>query len=171
MKLSKRSAFAVVTAAACLAMTSAVAPAEVTPKRYNTSTGSGTFTGSSSVGPSTCTLSNLVATAKGTGNGAKIQVRGFQASCTGVITAARYDQVIPFRIKRGEVTGTISIVITNAVGGECRYRGPVFGSIRKNTDTVSAAGTVTLVETLASPCAPDSQTTLDVKFPGATFSW
>lgn len=171
MKILKHGTIPAVIAVAAFAVPTLGASASVSPDHYRTSEGSGSFTGDSRVGPSTCTLSNLTAQAHSTGRGAKVQVRGFDASCVGVITSASYDELIHFQIKEGAVTGTISIVITNALGGECRYRGPVTGSIAKGASTLSAAGTVTLSETLKAPCAPDSKATLNVTFPGASFSW
>jgi hypothetical protein len=172
MKILKQGAIPAVVALAAFAVPTLAASASVSPPdHYSTSEGSGSFTGDSRVGPSTCTLSNLTAKAHRTGHGAKVQVRGFDASCVGAITSARYDEPIHFQIKKGAVTGTISIVITNALGGECRYRGPVTGSIANGASTLSATGTVTLRETLKAPCAPDSKATLKVTFPGASFSW
>lgn len=162
---------AVVVAAASLALPTAIASASVTPDPYSTSVGSGSFTGDSSVGSSTCTLSDLVADAHGTRRGAHVEIGGFAASCRGVITAASYDRTIRFRIRDGAVTGRISIVIANVLGGQCRYRGQVTGSIARGAGTVSAAGTVTLRRTLVAPCAPDSRATLDVTLPGAGFDW
>lgn len=171
MTTSRRGALAATLAAAALAATAAAASAAVTPDPYRTSAGSGSFTGESSVGSSTCTLSNLVAEARGTRRGARVRIHGFEAACAGVITAASYDRTIRFRIRRGAVTGTISIVITNVLGGQCRYSGPVSGTIAEGAGTVSATGTVTLARTLISPCAPDSRATLNVSFPGAAFDW
>ncbi|MEW2357620.1 hypothetical protein [Spirillospora sp. NPDC029432] len=168
MKILKQGAIPAVAALAALALPATAASASP-PRHYSTSEGSGGFTGDSSVGPSTCALANLTATAHRTGHGAKVRVSGFDASCAGVITSARYDAPIHFRIERGAVTGTVPIVITNALGGECRYRGPVNGSVPNGSDTLSAAGTVTLRETLRAPCAPDSRSTLRVTFPGAAF--
>jgi hypothetical protein len=174
MRLFRNGAVATVAAIASLTVTASVAPAEVKPDPYRTTAGSGSFTGDSVIGPSTCTLSKLVARAHGTRKGADVKVRGFEpATCEGVLTTARYDSAIPFRIRQGKVTGEISIVITHATGpgGECRYAGPVTGTIRNGGNTLSAAGTVTLQETLAGICAPDSDTTLRLKFPGARFGW
>lgn len=171
MKILKHGAAAAAMAAASLAATATFASASVTPDPYGTAVGSGSFTGDSSVGSSTCTLSNLVADAHGTRRGANVKIRGFDASCAGVITAARYDRKIRFRIRHGAVTGTISIVITNVLGGQCRYRGQVTGTVARGAGTVTATGTVTLHRTLIAPCAPDSRATLIVSFPGAGFSW
>jgi hypothetical protein len=170
MNTLRHSGLAAATAIASLALSATVASASVTPDPYRTTAGSGSFTGDSSVGSSTCTLSNLVAEARGTRHGAKVRIRGFDAACAGVITAASYDRKIRFRIRHGAVTGTISIVITNVLGGQCRYRGPVTGTIASGAGTISAAGTVTLTRTLISPCAPDSRASLSVNFPGASFS-
>ncbi|REE95621.1 autotransporter [Thermomonospora umbrina] len=171
MKILKRGAFPAVVAVAALAVPTHAASASVSPPdRYSTSEGSGSFTGDSGVGSSTCTLSNLTAKAHRTGRTWKVRVRGFDASCVGVITSARHDGRIHFQIRKGAVTGTISIVITNALGGECRYRGPVTGSIANGAGTLSATGTVTLRETLKAPCAPDSKATLKITFPGADFT-
>lgn len=171
MKTIEQGTLAAVIVAASLALSAADASAAVTPDPYATAAGSGSFTGDSAVGSSTCTLANLIADARGTPRGALVRIRGFDATCVGVITAARYDRTIRLRIRRGAVTGTISIVITNVLGGQCRYRGPVTGTIASGTGTVTAAGTVSLRRTLATPCAPDSQATLIVSFPGAGFSW
>ncbi|MDW5597357.1 autotransporter [Conexibacter stalactiti] len=171
MTTLRHGALAAVTAIAALTLTATVASASVTPDPYRTSAGSGSFTGDSAVGSSTCTLSNLVADARGTRRGATVKIRGFDAACAGVITAARYDRKIRFRIRHGAVTGTISIVITNVLGGQCRYSGPVSGTIARGAGTVSATGTVTLGRTLVSPCAPDSRASLSVSFPGASFGW
>ncbi|MFG2003345.1 hypothetical protein ACGFNU_29720 [Spirillospora sp. NPDC048911] len=172
MKILKRGAIpAVVALAAFAGPTPAASPSVSPPARHSTFEGTGSFTGDSIVGPSTCTLSHVTAKAHRTRHGAKVRVRGFDASCAGVITSARYAPPIHFQIKRGAVTGTISIVITNALGGECRYRGPVTGAIANGADTLSAAGTVTLRKTLKAPCAPDSKATLKLTFPGAGFSW
>ncbi|MFI6515427.1 hypothetical protein ACIBF1_07680 [Spirillospora sp. NPDC050679] len=172
MKILKQGAVPAVAVLAALAAPAPAASASASPPRhYSTSEGSGSFTGDSSVGPSTCALSNLTAKARRTGHGAKVRVQGFDASCVGVITSAGHDEPTRFRISRGAVTGTISIVITNVLGGECRYRGPVAGSIANGADTLSATGTVTLRKTLKAPCAPDSRATLKVTFPGAGFSW
>ncbi|MFC9970706.1 hypothetical protein ACFVH6_07360 [Spirillospora sp. NPDC127200] len=172
MKILKQGAVPVVAVLAAFAAPTPAASASASPShRYSTSEGSGGFSGDSSVGPSTCALSNLAAEARRTGHGAKVRVRGFDASCVGVITSARHDEPTRFRIRRGAVTGTISIVITNVLGGECRYRGPVAGSIANGADTLSAAGTVTLRKTLKAPCAPDSKAALEVTFPGAGFGW
>lgn len=171
MKLLTRSRLAAATAAACLVLPAASASAAITPDPYETTAGSGVFTGDSIVGPSDCTLANLVASARGTWRGAKVEVRGFDAACTGAITAARYDRTIRFRVRRGFVTGRISIVIENRYGGRCRYAGPVAGTIPRGAGTLTAAGTVTLRRTFATPCAPDSSATLSVTLPGASFSW
>ncbi|MFB4315877.1 hypothetical protein [Actinomadura sp. 21ATH] len=179
MKILKQGAVPAAVALAAFAMpapaasasASVSAPAPPPGRHYSTSEGSGRFTGDSSVGPSVCTLTNLAARAHRTRQGGKVWVRGFDASCAGVITAAGHDVPLHFRIRRGAVTGTISIVITNALGGECRYRGPVTGSIANGADTLSATSTVTLRETLNAPCAPDSKATLEVTFPGAGFGW
>lgn len=171
MKILQHAAVAAVMAAASFAVPAAVASAAVTPDPYGTSVGSGSFTGDSSVGSSTCTLANLVADAHGTRRGAKLRIRGFDAACAGVITAARYDRKIRLRIRHGAVTGTISIVITNVLGGQCRYGGQVAGTVARGAGTVSATGTVTLLRTLTAPCAPDSRASLIVDFPGASFSW
>ncbi|QKW39164.1 hypothetical protein HUT06_38320 [Actinomadura sp. NAK00032] len=172
MKILKQGAIPAAAALAAFAMPAHAASASVSrPHHYSTSEGSGSFTGDSGVGPSTCTLAKLTATAHRTRHGANVQVRGFDASCVGVISTARYDEPIHFRIKKGAVTGMISIVIGNVLGGECRYRGPVAGSIPNGADTLSATGTVTLGETLKAPCAPDSETALEVTFPGAGFHW
>lgn len=171
MKILTRGAVAVVLAAASLAVPAAVSSASITPDPYSTSAGSGSFTGDSAVGSSTCTLSNLVAEAHGTRHGAKVKVLGFDAACRGVITAASHDRKIRFRIRDGAVTGKISIVITNVLGGQCRYSGPVTGTIADGAGTVSAAGTVTLQRTLVTPCAPDSRATLEVTLPGASIGW
>lgn len=171
MKKLERRAAAAVLAAALLAASATSASASVTPDPYATTAGSGSFTGDSAVGSSTCSLANLVADARGTRRGAKVRIHAFDASCAGVITAARHDRTIRFRIRRGAVTGTISIVIANLLGGQCRYRGPVTGTIARGAGTISAAGTVTLRRTLISPCAPDSRATLNVTLPGAGFGW
>lgn len=171
MKIFKRGAVIAVSVAASFAVLVPSAAASVTPDPYSTTVGAGSFTGESSVGSSTCTLSNLVAEARGQRRGAIVRISGFDASCVGVITAARYDKEIRFRIRDGVVTGKISIVITNVLGGECRYAGDVTGAIERGTGTVSATGTVTLLRTLVAPCAPDSKATLGVSFPGASFSW
>src|SRR5829696_888343 len=153
MNIPRNGAAAALVAMASVALSAGVAPAKLTPNPYRTSVGTGSFTGDSVVGPSTCAMSKLVAKASGTGRGANVKVRGFEAACTGVITTARYEKAIPFRIRRGAVSGKISILITNSFGGECRYAGPVTGSIRKGAGTLKAAGTVTLRETVAAPCA------------------
>ncbi|MGI5171214.1 hypothetical protein ACQEU3_43375 [Spirillospora sp. CA-253888] len=172
MKILKQGAAPLVAVLAAFAAPMPVASASVSSHgHYSTSEGSGSFTGDSDVGPSTCALTNLAAKAHRTRHGAKVRVRGFDASCVGVITSARHDGPTRFQIRRGAVTGTISIVITNVLGGECRYRGPVAGSIANGADTLSATGTVTLRRTLKAPCAPDSKATLKVTFPGAGFSW
>jgi hypothetical protein len=173
MQIPQRGVIATVTAAVLLGAPAAVAPAKVAPEPYNTWDGSGNFTGDSAVGPSSCGMSNLVARARSARGGALVDVRTFDAKCTGVITEAEPDEIISFRVRRGKVTGDISIVISHAVGpgGKCRYTGPVTGTARKGTGTVAAAGTVTLQETLAGVCAPDSKTTLKVKLPGAKLSW
>lgn len=171
MKTSGNPVLAAAIAAACLAATVTPASASVTPDPYGTIAGHGSFTGDSAVGPSTCRLSNLVAHAHGTRRGAKVKVHAFDASCAGAITAASHDRTIRFRIRRGAVTGHISIAITNKFGGQCRYAGAVAGTIARGADTISAAGTVTLRSTLAAPCAPDSRATLEVTFPGASFGW
>jgi hypothetical protein len=171
MKILEQGAIPAVVALAAFAVpTFAASASDSPPDRYSTSQGSGSFTGDSSVGSSTCSLANLTAKAHRTRHGWKVRVGGFDASCVGVITSARYDERIRFQIEKGAVTGTISIVITNALGGECRYRGPVTGSIPHGVSTLSATGTVTLRETLNAPCAPDSTATLKVTFPGADFS-
>jgi hypothetical protein len=171
MKILKRGAVAAVLAVASFAVLAPLASASVTPDPYSTTVGSGSFTGDSSVGSSTCTLSNLVAEARGRRRGAKVKISGFDASCVGVITAARYDKKIRFRLRDGVVTGRISIVIANVLRGECRYAGDVTGTIARGSGTVSATGTVTLRRTLVAPCAPDSRATLSVNLPGAGFSW
>jgi hypothetical protein len=171
MKTSRNGILAAAIAAACLTATAAPAAASIAPDPYGTIAGHGSFTGDSAVGPSTCTLANLVARAHGTRHGAKVKVRDFDASCEGAITAASYDRTIRFRIRRGAVTGAISIVIANKFGGVCRYAGPVAGTIASGTDTIEAAGTVTLRRTLTAPCAPDSRATLRVTLPGASISW
>jgi hypothetical protein len=171
MTILHHGALAAAITAASFALPTALASASLTPDPYATAAGSGSFTGSSSVGSSTCTLSNLVADARGTRHGANVRIRAFDAACAGVITAARHDRTIRLRIRDGAVTGTISIVITNVLGGQCRYRGQVDGTVEQGTGTVSAAGTVTLRRTLTDPCAPDSRATLIVNFPGASFGW
>jgi hypothetical protein len=171
MKIFKRGPVAAVLAAASFAVLAPSAPASVTPDPYSTTAGTGSFTGDSSVGSSTCTLSNLVAEARGRRRGAEVRIRGFDAACAGVITAASYDRQIRFRIRDGVVTGRISIVIANVLRGECRYAGDVTGTIARGAGTVAATGTVTLRRTLAAPCAPDSRATLSVSFPGASFGW
>lgn len=171
MQILTRGRVAAVIAAAALVAPAASASASMTPDPYWTTAGSGSFTGDSAVGSSTCTLANLVAGARGTPHGAKVTIHGFDASCAGVITAASYDRTIRFRIRRGLVTGRISIVIANLLGGRCRYAGPVAGTIARGAGAISAAGTVTLRRTLATPCAPDSRATLNVTFPGAGFGW
>ena len=171
MRFLKHGAVSSLTAAALIALPAALAPASVTPDPYKTRKGSGSFTGDSVAGPSECALSRLAATATGTRRGADIEVQGFDASCTGVINGAEPDEDIPFRIRRGKVTGEISVVITNVLGGECRYAGRMTGSIEKGDNKLAAAGTVNLVEQLASPCAPSSNATVDLKFPKASFSW
>lgn len=171
MNALQHGALAAAMAAASLAASATVASASIAPDPYRTTVGSGSFTGDSSVGSSTCTLSNLVADARGTRRGAKVRIRGFDAACVGVITAASYDRKIRFRIRHGAVTGTISIVITNVLGGQCRYGGPVSGTIANGAGTLSAAGTVTLTRTLAAPCAPDSRASLVVNLPGASVGW
>src|SRR5688500_4640480 len=114
---SKHAVAAALTAVLALVSTAGVAPAEVKPDPYRTSVGSGSFTGDSVIGPSTCALSELVARARSRGAGADVKVRGFEpATCEGIITTARYVEAIPFRIRRGKVTGQISIVITHATG-------------------------------------------------------
>lgn len=171
MRTPKPGAVATLIAAALISLPAALAPASVTPDPYKTKKASGSFTGDSVVGPSTCALSKVSATAQGTRRGADIQVRGFDAACTGVINGAEADEEIPFRIRRGKVTGEISIVITNTLGGECRYAGKMVGSIDEGDNRLAAAGTVNLVETVASPCAPSSNATVDLKFPKAGFGW
>ena len=135
------------------------------------SAGGGSFTGDSAVGSSTCTLANLVADARGTRNGAKVRIDAFDAACAGVITAARHDRTIRFRVRRGVVSGHISIVITNLLGGVCRYAGPVSGTVARGSGTIAATGTVTLRRTVTAPCAPDSRATLNVGFPGLAIGW
>ena len=171
MRTLKHGSLATLIAAAPIALPAALAPASVTPDPYKTKKGSGSFTGDSVVGPSKCVLSKVAATANGTRRGADIEVTGFDAACTGVINGAEPDEEIPFRIRRGKVTGDISIVITNTLGGECRYAGKMTGSIDRGDNKLAAAGTVNLVEQLASPCAPSSNATVDLKFPKARFSW
>lgn len=171
MTILTRGALAAAATAASLALSAAVAPASIAPNPYRTSAGSGSFTGDSAVGSSTCALSNVDAVAHGTRRGADVTIRGFDATCAGVITAARHDRRIRFRIRHGAVTGTISIVIANVLGGQCRYRGPVTGTIADGTGTLSATGTVTLSRTLTPPCAPDSRASLVVSLPGASVRW
>lgn len=167
----KRSAVAAVLAAASAVAMAPSAAASVTPDPYATTQATGSFTGDSSVGSSTCTLTNVIAEARGKRRGAKVRIGGFDASCAGVITAASYDRPIRFRIRDGAVTGRISIVITNVLRGQCRYAGDVAGTIGSGTGTLSATGTVTLRRTLGAPCAPDSRATLSLSFPGASFTW
>ncbi len=171
MRTIARGALTTVAAAACLAAAPALASATLAPDPYATVAGDGSFTGDSAVGSSTCLLANLVADAHGTRRGAHVAVRDFDAACAGVITAAEHDRTIRFRIRRGEVRGTISIVIANLLGGRCRYRGEVTGTLAPGSGTLSAAGTVALRRTLAAPCAPDSRATLVVNLPGAAVSW
>ncbi|ADB48937.1 hypothetical protein Cwoe_0502 [Conexibacter woesei DSM 14684] len=169
MKILTQGALAAVVAAAAIAVPAAAASASVAPDPYRTTVASGSFTGASRLGSSTCTLSNVVAKARSTWRGAKLKIKGFDASCEGVITAARYDSKIRFKIRDGAVTGTISIVITNYAGGQCQYSGPVTGTVVRGGNELAAAGTVTLQRTLVAPCAPDSEATLSLRFPGATF--
>ncbi len=171
MRTIAQSVVAAGAAAVCLAAAPAHAAATLAPDPYATTAGSGSFTGDSAVGSSTCVLANLVADAHGTRRGAHVRVRDFDASCTGVITAASRDRTIRFRVRRGVVTGTISIVIANVLGGQCRYRGEVTGTIASGSVRLTAAGTVTLRRTVSAPCAPDSRATLVVELPGAAVSW
>lgn len=171
MKTLQRRVVAAAIAAACLAAAATPAAASITPDPYSTSAGGGSFTGDSAVGSSTCTLANLVADARGTRHGAKVRIRAFDAACAGVITAASHDRTIRFRVRHGVVAGRISIVITNLLGGVCRYAGAVSGTAASGSGTLAAAGIVTLRRTVTAPCAPDSRATLNVSFPGLAFGW
>jgi hypothetical protein len=167
MKFIKRGAALVAAAAVSAVVFVAPAAATITPNPYSTTSGTGTFTTISSLGNGSCNLSGINATA----SGATGSVTAFTASgCRGTITAARKSSniTISSSLATGIATASVSLLVTNILGGNCLYAGTMTGRLTR-TSSITLTGTIPLTATLSGICTPSADSSLTVNFPGATF--
>lgn len=169
MNLVKRGAVAIALAASSTALFTGSASATMTYP-YSTSSGTGSISvGIGGVGSGICLLSNVAVRTLSSTSGV---ITGFTVSgCTVPISGGDFYSNIGITtdLASRTVQSTISVLISNILGGRCAYAGTLAGRA-SGTSLIAVDGTVPLTRTLSGVCASSGSVALNVTLPGATIS-
>ncbi|MDO8213007.1 hypothetical protein [Conexibacter sp. CPCC 206217] len=173
MKMLLRGLFATAMLVASIALMGGSASASITPDPYSFgASDGGAFTSRTILGTSTCRVSGLTGTLRGTTTGAEGSVTAATISgCSGAIVNGRILPPIVIRIINGTVLIAVNVLIRNILGGECLYSGLLTGTIIRGASSITATNpALPLLIELVRTCTRTADVTLTINT-GARISW
>jgi hypothetical protein len=167
MKLIKRGALVAAMAVASAALFAGSASASISPTGPF-ARGSGSFNTISTLGTGNCALANV---AGNVASSSSASVTSFTVSgCSGTLTGGAFSGAIAVTSGAGTASAAIDLLISNFIGGRCRYTGTFTGTIPSPSSSVTVSGTANLLTTLGGICTPTATSNLTITVPTLTFS-